>query len=48
MQLNYPLTASCGYIITNPDSSDTLVDYINLADNLMYIKKQEAHKSEKK
>lgn len=48
MQLSYPLTASCGYILTNPDSSDTLIDYINQADNLMYIKKQEAHKSEKK
>ena len=46
MQLSYPLTASCGYILTNPDSSDTLIDYINQADNLMYIKKQEAHKAD--
>lgn len=48
MQLSYPLTASCGYIITDPESSNTLIDYINQADNLMYIRKQEAHKSESK
>ena len=48
MQLSYPLTASCGYIITDPESSNTIIDYINQADNLMYIRKQEAHKSESK
>ena len=48
MQLSYPLTVSCGHIITDPESSSTLVDYINQADTVMYSKKQEAHKSESK
>ncbi len=47
MQLAYPLTISCGYILTDPESSHTLVDYINQADSIMYVHKQQPYKEEK-
>ncbi len=46
MQLSYPLTISCGYIISDPTSSQNLIDYINKADSVMYENKQETYKSE--
>ena len=47
MQLAYPLTISCGYILTDPESTVTLVDYINQADSIMYIHKQQTYEDEK-
>ena len=47
MQLAYPLTISCGYILTEPESSHNLVDYINQADSIMYIHKQQTYEDEK-
>lgn len=47
MQLAYPLTISCGYILTDPESNLTLVDYINQADSIMYIHKQQTYEEEK-
>jgi diguanylate cyclase (GGDEF)-like protein len=47
MQLAYPLTISCGYILTEPDSGLSLVDYINQADSIMYIHKQQTYEDEK-
>ena len=46
MHLAYPLTASCGYIMTDPTSSATLEDYISKADSIMYEIKQEMHRQE--
>ncbi len=46
MHLAYPLTASCGYIMTDPASETTLEDYINKADSIMYEIKQEMHRQE--
>ena len=46
MQLAYPLTISCGYILTDPESSNNLVDYINKADSIMYVHKQQTYEEE--
>lgn len=46
MCLAYPLKASVGYIITDPDSNKSLARYIEEADNYMYEQKQKAHKKE--
>ena len=46
MQLAYPLTISCGYILTDPESTLSLVDYINQADSIMYIHKQQTYEEE--
>ena len=47
MHLAYPLTISCGYILTDPESGHSLVDYINQADSIMYIHKQQTYEDEK-
>ena len=47
MQLAYPLTISCGYILSEPGSSNSLVDYINQADSIMYVHKQKTYEEEK-
>ena len=47
MQLAYPLTISCGYILTDPEASHSLVDYINQADSIMYVHKQQTYEDEK-
>jgi diguanylate cyclase (GGDEF)-like protein len=47
MQLAYPLTISCGYILSDPKASTTLVDYINQADSIMYVHKQKTYENEK-
>ncbi|MBR5400560.1 MAG: GGDEF domain-containing protein [Treponema sp.] len=47
MNLPYPLTISCGYIFTDPKSSQSLVDYINQADSIMYVHKQKTYEEEK-
>ena len=47
MQLAYPLTISCGYILTDPESGHSLIDYINQADSIMYIHKQQTYEDEK-
>lgn len=44
MQLSYPLTISCGYILTDFDGKAALEDYIKKADEVMYVQKQKAHK----
>ncbi len=44
MQLAYPLTISTGYILSDPDSKETLIDYINKADSVMYEHKQETYR----
>ncbi|MBP5601097.1 MAG: GGDEF domain-containing protein [Treponema sp.] len=47
MQLAYPLTISCGFIITDPESSLSLEDYIQQADSVMYVHKQQTYEDEK-
>lgn len=47
MQLAYPLTISCGYILSDPKSDLGLVDYINQADSIMYVHKQKTYEDEK-
>ena len=47
MHLAYPLTISCGYILSDPEASTTLVDYINQADSIMYVHKQKTYEAEK-
>ena len=47
MQLAYPLTISCGYILSDPKSKLSLVDYINQADSIMYVHKQKTYEEEK-
>ena len=47
MKLSYPLTISCGYILTDPEATCNLVDYINQADSIMYIHKQQTYEEEK-
>ena len=47
MNLPYPLTISCGYILTDPETSHTLVEYINQADSIMYIHKKQTYEDEK-
>ena len=39
----YTISASCGYVITNPDIPSNLQEYVKEADNLMYQIKQEVH-----
>ena len=48
MSLPYPLTVSIGYQLTEPDSGRELIDYINTADEEMYLCKQEMHRLEDK
>ena len=43
----YRISASCGYVITDPDSDLTLQDYIKEADKLMYEIKREVHARDK-
>ena len=47
MNLEYPLTVSCGYALSDPASKLTLFDYVNKADDLMYIQKQKTYAKEK-
>ena len=47
-KLPYKLTASCGYVITDPKDSRSLEDYIKLADNMMYEIKRKLHAKEDK
>ena len=47
MKLAYPLTISCGYILSDPESSNSLVDYINQADSIMYVHKQQTYEAER-
>ncbi len=47
MHLAYSLTISCGYILTDPEAKLTLVDYINQADSIMYVHKQQTYEEEK-
>ena len=39
----YEISASCGYVITDPEKPTTLQDYVKEADNIMYKIKQEVH-----
>ncbi len=39
----YKISASCGFVITDPSSGLNLQDYVKEADNLMYKIKQEVH-----
>ena len=39
----YEISASCGYVITDPEKPGSLQDYVKEADNLMYKIKQEVH-----
>ena len=39
----YKISASCGYVITDPDSGYPLQEYIREADRLMYEIKREVH-----
>ncbi len=41
--LPFEISASCGYVITNPDMPSHLQEYVKEADNLMYQIKQEVH-----
>ena len=44
MHLAYSLSVSCGYILTAPSASYSLIDYINQADSIMYEEKQKTYK----
>lgn len=46
MHLSYPLTISTGYILTEPGSNKSLIDYINEADSIMYVHKQKTYDEE--
>lgn len=48
MQLSYPLTISSGYIMTENKENLTLIEYINKADSIMYIHKQQTYRDENK
>ena len=39
----YEISASCGYVITDPEGKANLQDYVKEADNIMYKIKQEVH-----
>lgn len=39
----YEISASCGYVITDPEIPGSLQDYVKEADNIMYKIKQEVH-----
>ena len=39
----YHISASCGYVVTDPKSDMTLQDYVKEADKLMYDNKQKVH-----
>ena len=39
----YEISASCGYVITDPEKPTSLQDYVKEADNIMYMIKQEVH-----
>jgi diguanylate cyclase (GGDEF)-like protein len=39
----FEISASCGYVITDPDTPSNLQEYVKEADNLMYQIKQEVH-----
>lgn len=43
MKLTYPLTVSIGYILSDPFSDFTLIDYVNKADSIMYENKQRTY-----
>jgi diguanylate cyclase (GGDEF)-like protein len=40
----YNITASCGYVITDPEKQKSLQDYIRSADRIMYGLKREIHR----
>lgn len=46
MHLSYPLSISLGYIITDPKSNKSLIDFINEADSIMYENKQKTYEKE--
>ena len=46
MHLTYPVTISCGYTITNPETEKKLIDFINEADSIMYEFKQKTYEKE--
>ena len=39
----YRISVSCAHVVTDPDSRDTLQDYVKEADGLMYETKQQVH-----
>ena len=43
MNLTYPLTVSIGYILSDPESSLSLSEYVNKADSIMYESKQKTY-----
>ena len=46
MSLPFELSASCGYIMTDPTSSLTLAEYIKQADDVMYEHKKQSYEAE--
>jgi len=44
----YEISASCGYVITDPENPSSLQEYVREADNLMYKIKQEVHANDGK
>jgi len=46
MSLPFKLSASCGYIMTDPDSSSTLAEYIKRADDIMYAHKKQSYEED--
>ncbi|MBO6206102.1 MAG: GGDEF domain-containing protein [Lachnospiraceae bacterium] len=44
----YEISASCGYVITDPETPSNLQEYVKEADNLMYKIKQEVHANDGK
>ncbi len=43
----YPVSVSCGYVVTDPNAGKSLQEYIKDADELMYQIKEEVHSKDK-
>ena len=47
LELEYSITVSCGYALSDPASTLTLFDYVSKADSVMYVNKQKTYASKK-
>ena len=43
LALEYSITVSCGYALSDPASTLTLFDYVSKADDVMYVQKQKTY-----
>ncbi|MBR6478192.1 MAG: GGDEF domain-containing protein, partial [Lachnospiraceae bacterium] len=42
----YQISASCGYVVSDPEKDETLQDYVQEADRLMYEIKKKVHEQD--